>query len=142
MEKEVQSSSSQTAKSVAFVVPEDAYYSFCFTDRPRKGTWIEDDRYLTFTWVSKHEEVDSNLAKWETEDKLGPIEKALQQVELEAQQMLVEINHRKAVADEFRESMGTKDCHINTRIFLTQLDARQKRCRADSSGLVLHSSPR
>lgn len=98
--------STQESSSLAFVAPEDALYGFCFTDRPRKGTYIEEDRYVKFSWDSRHDEIDSHVGKWDAEEKLAPVERLLQRVEYEAQEMLVEVNHRKAVIDEFRESLG------------------------------------
>lgn len=109
IEEEVAKESSQSAKSLAFIAPDDSLYSFCFTDRPRKGTWIEQDRYVTFTWASKHDEVDALMGKWDAEDKLAPVEKLLQKVEHEADEMLVEVKHRRVVVDEFRQTMGTRD---------------------------------
>jgi hypothetical protein len=106
-EEEVTKASSQASSSLAFIAPDDALYAFCFTDRPRKGTYIEDDRYVAFTWDSRHDEIDSHVGKWDAEEKLAPLERLIQKVEYEAQEMLVEVNHRKAIVDEFRDSLGT-----------------------------------
>lgn len=105
---QVTSSSTQEKKSVAFIAEEDAFFSFCFQDRPRTGWIISEDRFVTFTWKIAHEEVDSITAKWDVDrELLAPLERTLEAIDLEAQEMVAEINHRKQIHGELRSTMGT-----------------------------------